>query len=75
MAKGSRIVPVRIEDDMYASMEKLIASRNKNTQEEPWSMSSFIRYCIRAKMLHNARGKKAQGKKRKGCTPGMAVAS
>lgn len=57
MSKGSKIVPVRIDDDMYAEMEQAIKARNQRTREEPWKMSAFIRYCVRAELKHMKRGR------------------
>lgn len=73
MAKVSKIVPVRIPVEMLNEMALTIKSRNKNTQEEPWLVSDFIRHCIRVKLAHNARSKKVKGKKGKMYTPGLKV--
>lgn len=57
MSKGSKIVPVRISDELYGEMLAAMDSRNNKTQEEPHTVSDFIRYCIRTKLAHAARGR------------------
>lgn len=71
MSKGSKIVPVRISDDLYQAMESAIDSRNKATQEEPFNVSDFIRYCIRYKLAHTERGRSSARKKSKAAKQGQ----
>lgn len=69
MSKGSKIVPVRIDEDLLEQMEQAIESRNAATQEEPFNVSDYIRFCIRTKLAHTARsrstGRKAAKERRK----------
>ncbi len=67
MSKGNRIVPVRISDDLYQQMLDAIEGRNNKTQEEPFNVSDFIRYCIRVKLNHrlrsNRKGRRSSSRK------------
>lgn len=71
MSKGSKIVPVRIDDDMFAEMVEAMESRNRQSREEPYKMSAFIRYCIRTKLEHMKRGRAAGRKAAKAKKQGV----
>ena len=57
MSKGSKIVNVRVSDELYGEMLAAMDSRNNHTSEQPWNISDFIRYSIRVKLAHIARSK------------------
>lgn len=44
--KGSRIVPVRIPEELLRRVELQIAQRNMVTNEAPWTMSDFVRVSV-----------------------------
>lgn len=58
MSKGSKIVPVRIPDELYELMQHAIICINERRREEPYDVSSFIRMCIRHKLDHRIRSKR-----------------
>lgn len=56
MAKGNKILLVRIPPEMLRKMEAYFAERNKRTTNAPWeSMSEFVRECIADKLRHRER--------------------
>lgn len=65
MSMGSKVVPVRISVELYGEILAAIDARNNHTQEEPFNVSDFIRYCIRTKLAHTARGRAAGRKQAK----------
>jgi len=52
MSKGSKIVPVRLPDELLSEMMAAVASQNFHTKGEPLTVSGWIRKQIEMK-LHN----------------------
>jgi hypothetical protein len=63
--RGSKIVPVRLDDDTMERITALIRSRNERSAEEPWTVSDFVRHCIQAKVRHGLRAQAQCARKRK----------
>lgn len=57
MSAGSRIVPVRIPEDLELAILDCIAGRNLRSPNEPWTMSEFIRQAITEKLCHMERSR------------------
>jgi len=57
MSKGSKIVPVRIPDDLFVRMINQIGTTNERRKEEPFDVSSFIRQAIEDKLDHCSRSR------------------
>jgi len=57
MSKGSRIVNVRINDELYMRMFKQIEGTNETRKGEPFDVSGFIRQAIEDKLAHNKRSR------------------
>lgn len=55
MSKGSKIVPVRIPDEMLAEMESAVASQNFHTKGEPLTVSGWIRQCVERELRDRRR--------------------
>lgn len=55
MSKGSRVVPVRMPDELMEEIMAYIVRRNWATMTEPYSLSTFIRKAIREKLDHAKR--------------------
>lgn len=58
MSKGTAIRPIRVPDDLYAEVNKAINSANLDRKDEPYTFTSWVLSAMRAKLRHNARGKK-----------------
>lgn len=75
MSKGSKIVPIRIPEDLLEQILVRIASANVQRSEEPYTMSSWIIKCIRDRLDHNTRSRRKrrrkppEGIKEKGIVP------
>lgn len=64
MAKGSKIVPVRIPERLYEELIIAMEAANRVRREEPYCMSTYIRHCCVAKLDHLERArKKSRGRK------------
>jgi len=59
-SKGSKIVPVRIPQEMLDEMQEMIASRNFNAPGEPWDVAKFIRKAVAEKIAHMKRSRKGR---------------
>jgi hypothetical protein len=57
MSKGSKIVPVRIPDDLLDEMLKQIDATNLTRKEEPFRVGAWIRQAIQDKLAHNRRSR------------------
>jgi len=57
MSKGSRIVPVRIPDDLFVRMLCQIEATNERRKQEPFDVSSFIRQALEDKLDHCSRSR------------------
>lgn len=55
MAKGSKIVQVRIPDKMLDAMIIALDKANERRREAPYDMSSWVRAAIVEKLAHLAR--------------------
>ena len=64
MSKGSKVVPVRIPDELLAEIESAIESANYHTKGEIYTVSSWIRKQLEMK-LHNLRRSKCWAKERR----------
>lgn len=53
--RGSRIVPVRIDDTLLESISATITRVNKSRRDKPFTVSSFIRKAIEEKLHHYQR--------------------
>ena len=62
MSKGSKIVPVRIPDRLFAELVAALKSQNYHTREEPLTLSGWVRKCVIDKLNHLERGKKRKKK-------------
>lgn len=65
MSKGSKIVPVRLSDEILVTLDELVDRCNQNRKEEPYNRSTFIRNLICDKLSHVLRAEKAAKKRRK----------
>jgi len=57
MSKGSKVVPVRIPDELYIRMIAQIDKTNERRKEEEFDVSSFIRKAIEDKLDHANRSR------------------
>lgn len=55
MSKGTPIVGVRIPPTQRAEVEAVIAHRNANSREAPWTLSDFVVIALREKIAKMAR--------------------
>lgn len=58
MSRGSRIVKVRVPENLLAWIEETIAGRNQRTRKEPWTMSDFLREAVAEKLKHMSRSRR-----------------
>jgi len=58
MSRGSKIVPVRIPDEMLAEVQEAVDSQNFHTKGVPLRVSEWIRKCIEVKLKHLKRSRK-----------------
>lgn len=58
MSRGSKIVPVRIPDELLDEVEVAVSSQNYHTKGEPHTLSGWIRKCIAEKLAHLKRSNK-----------------
>lgn len=65
MSKGSKIVPVRIPEDLLKQMDLTISRRNFWSKEEAWTTSRFIQIAIREKLHKMERGRSGRYKSSK----------
>lgn len=57
MSKGSKVVLVRFPKEELDAMIAQIASSNESRRDEPYTVSSFVRYCVQSQLRKNARGR------------------
>lgn len=57
MSKGTPVVMFRMPKQMLADILAVLHRRNKNTQEEPWNRTDFIRCAIREKLAKMQRSR------------------
>jgi Arc/MetJ-type ribon-helix-helix transcriptional regulator len=62
---ASKIVQVRIPDDMLAEITKRIQASMSYTLTEPWTISTFIRDCVRERLDKPSRAKASRERKKK----------
>lgn len=62
MAKGSQVVFVRFPPELLAEMETAVGRANQHVTGEPYTVSSWVRACVKEKLAHLARAKKRKGK-------------
>jgi len=62
MSKGSKVVPLRIDQELLNEIEQSVGAANYYTKGEPYTTSSWIRKCIREKLDHLRRSSKRPGK-------------
>ncbi len=67
MSKGSKIVNVRIEDQLHERMQEELTRRNELTSQSVWSMSDYIRQAVMEKIAHADRSRKKTGERRYEC--------
>lgn len=58
MSKGSKIVQVRVPDDLLKRIEEHVSSLQLNARGEPPTVSSYIRKAIEEKLAHRERSRK-----------------
>lgn len=58
MAKGNKVVPVRIDNLLLGIMKYEINLANRYRRGQPFDMSSFIRQAIIDKINHRERSRK-----------------
>ena len=46
MSKGNRIVPVRMDEELFKEVRYELDMRNANSKEAPMTMSDFVRAAI-----------------------------
>lgn len=56
-SKGTPIIGVRIPPILRAHIEIVIAHRNDNSREEPWTLSAFVAIALREKIQKMARSR------------------
>ncbi len=56
--RGSKIVPVRIDDVTLSQIETIVARSVTHAKEEPYTVSSWIKKCIQEKLDHLERARK-----------------
>lgn len=61
MSRGSRIVNVRFEDELFRLTILAVGRVNMKRRGEPFTLSDFIRKCVEDKLLHMERGKRKKG--------------
>jgi Arc/MetJ-type ribon-helix-helix transcriptional regulator len=61
MSKGNPIVKTRVSADMLAEMEERVASHNAHAKDL-WTVSDFIRDCIRERLSKRARRRAGKSK-------------
>lgn len=66
MSKGSRVVPVRFEEELLDAVAAMIASSNERRQGEPWTTSEFVRAAVREKLAKMKRSAGWRARKRRG---------
>lgn len=64
--RGSKIVPVRVDEDTVREMARAIRERNNRSANVPWNASDFIRQAIRDKLDHIKRSRKPRAPKKGG---------
>lgn len=57
MAKGSKVVQVRVKNELLSKMDAIIRSLNHHRKGEPFDRSSFIRKAIVDKVKHVLRSR------------------
>lgn len=67
MSKGSRIVTLRLPDDMMSSVYEALKRRNERTRDSQWSLSDWIRAAAEDKLKHVARGRRGSRKRKYLC--------
>ena len=55
MSQGTPVVMFRMPKQMLADILAVVHRRNRNTQDEPWTRTDFIRCAIREKLAKMAR--------------------
>lgn len=66
MSKGSKVVLVRIPPELLAEAEAALTRHNQHAREL-WTMSDFVRDCLRERVDKRERRKKSKaGKREKG---------
>ena len=63
MSKGSKVVPIRFEDDLLWALDGVIAQVNERVKGEPYNRSTFIRKCVADEMKHLGRGRRGRRRK------------
>lgn len=58
MSKGSKIIPVRIPDELLTDLENAVKSANSTRREMPYTVSAWIRKCVEEKLAHLKRSRK-----------------
>jgi hypothetical protein len=64
-SKGNPIIKTRVSPLILAAMQERIDSRNETTNEKPWDVSDYLRYCVMCDLKHREASKRAGAKKRK----------
>jgi len=62
MSKGSKVVPLRISQELLDEIARSVESANYHTKGELYTTSSWIRKCIQEKLDHLNRPKKGKSK-------------
>jgi hypothetical protein len=57
MSRGTRVVPVRLPEDLMVMVQITIELRNQNSPEAPWTLSDFIRIALSEKIRKMARSR------------------
>lgn len=57
MSKGSKVVPIRIPDELRKEIELFMMERNEYSREAPLSLSEWIRKACEEKIAHLKRGR------------------
>lgn len=63
MSKGSRMVGVRLEPWLEARIMETIERNNNFTRGEPWTISTWIRDAMLAKIAHQDRARVQRAKR------------
>lgn len=57
MSKGNPKILVRVPTELLTEIAMVIESANIGRKEEPYTLSSWVRHCIDAKLRHLRRSK------------------
>ena len=60
MSKGSRIVPVRVPDELLVRLSAAVERSARTRFDGPWSVSEFVRSAIEDKLQHMERSRRSR---------------